>query len=289
MATLGGKAQLITLALDCLREMGVTPEKTIVFHTNKQRTETAQAIERLKGDAAQIPDSPPYHFLELRDLHGPLKDVTAPDEMETAFHAIYNEVRTAKFEGRIVHLLVAGGRRTLGVFGMAVAQMLFDDSDRLWHLASHPALEESANLHASPDEWVRLIGIPVLAWGRLSPVFAFLKQVDDPFDAFRKMNELRINEQWDSARIFILSKLSPAETSVIELLVRDGMSQAEIAEHAHLSPRTVEQHLRSAYRKAAEHWDLEDVNQTQLVRLLGLYLSTQRNETDYGKSRMTSA
>jgi DNA-binding CsgD family transcriptional regulator len=52
------------------------------------------------------------------------------------------------------------------------------------------------------------------------------------------------------------------------LLVRDGLSQNEIAEHLSLSPRTVEQHLRSAYRKAADHWQLESMNQTQLVRLL---------------------
>lgn len=159
---------------------------------------------------------------------------------------------------------------------MAVAQMLFDDRDRLWHLASHATLEESARLHANPDEWVRLIQIPVIPWGRISPAFASLREVVDPFEAVEKLNKLRLREQWDQARIFLLSGLSPAERSVVELLVRDGLSQNEIAEKLALSARTVEQHLRSAYQKAEEHWELEnDVRQTQLVRLLSIFFTNE--------------
>jgi len=33
MATLGSKAQLITLTLDCLRQQGILPEEVVVFHT----------------------------------------------------------------------------------------------------------------------------------------------------------------------------------------------------------------------------------------------------------------
>jgi DNA-binding CsgD family transcriptional regulator len=92
--------------------------------------------------------------------------------------------------------------------------------------------------------------------------------VDDPFDAANHLANLRLREQWDQARIFVLTGLSGAERPVVELLVRDGLNQNEISERLRLSPRTVEQHLRSAYRKAAEHWDVDAVNQTQLVRLL---------------------
>ena len=271
MATLGSKAQLITLALDCLHHQGIWPEEAIVFHTWRARPETAQALARLEEDAIRSSPAPRYRFLELGDSQGILHDVTAPQELEAAFRTLYAEIRAAKLDEKSVHLLIAGGRRTLTVFGMAVAQMLFDDSDRLWHLASHPDLEASARLHAAPGEWARLIPIPVIPWGRLSPAFNLLYAVDDPLAAAEQLRQARLHEQWDLARIFLLTKVSPAELEVVKILACDGLSQAEIAARLSLSPRTVEQHLRSAYRKAADYWGLEHVNQTKLVRLLSLY------------------
>ncbi len=268
IATLGSKAQIITLALDCLRQWGELPQSLVTIHAQAERPETAQALQRLKADL-------PVHFpeiqfktIELAYAGAPIKDVTSPTEVDVAFRALYAEARAAKSAGQRVHLLIAGGRRTLTVFGMAVAQMLFDGDDCLWHLASHPDLEASAKLHAGETEWARLIPIPVIPWGRLSPVFDVLRAVEDPFDAANRLADLRLREQWDQARIFVLTGLSGAERPVVELLVRDGLSQNEISERLTLSPRTVEQHLRSAYRKAANHWELETVNQTQLVRLL---------------------
>lgn len=268
MATLGSKAQLITLAVDCLRQEGEILQEAIVFHTIAQRPETARALEALRRVADTLP---PCRFVELCGPQGPLLDVTAPDEVECAFGQMYAEVRAAKLRGERVHLLISGGRRTLTVFGMAVAQMLFDDEDRLWHLASHPALEASGALRAGPGEWARLIPIPVIPWGRLSPVFDSLRDVTDPFEAARRLERLRLREQWDAARIFLLTKVSAAERQVLDLLAGEGLTQSEVADRLSLSPRTVETHLRNAYHKAAEHWDLPDVNQAQLVRLLSSF------------------
>lgn len=268
IAPLASKAQIITLGLDCLRQQADLPDDLLVIHTRAERPETARALARLQTD---LPEHYPQVSLRTQELteNGlALQDVTAPEEVAVAFRALYAEVRILKLQERRIHLLISGGRRTLTVFGMAVAQMLFDDDDHLWHLASHPALEASAGLHAGPGEWARLIPIPVIAWGRLSPALAALREVDNPFEAADRLGQLRLREQWDMARIFVLTGLSAGERPVVELLVRDGLSQNEIAGRLSLSPRTVEQHLRSAYRKAGQRWQVESVNQTQLVRLL---------------------
>ncbi|PWH12405.1 MAG: hypothetical protein DDG60_13325 [Anaerolineae bacterium] len=276
IATLGSKAQIITLALGCLAQQDDLPERVLVVHTRAARPETAQALQRLREDIPQTFPSTFLESLELRRNGAPLPDVTTPEEVSAAFESLYAATRACKLRGERVHLLISGGRRTLTVFGMAVAQMLFDDEDRLWHLASHPALEASGRLHAEGEEWARLIPIPVIAWGRLSPVFDSLRDVTDPFEAARQLERLRLREQWDAARIFLLTKVSPAERDALDLLARDGLSQAEIAEWLSLSPRTVEGHLRSVYRKAADHWDLPDVNQAQLVRLLAPFYHWSR-------------
>lgn len=268
IVTLHSKPQIITLALDCLRREGNLPGRVVVVHTEASRPETARAIDMLKQDMPLSYPQIPFESLELALDGVPLKDVTSPSEVDAAFRTLYSQIRRAKQNEEQVHLLIAGGRRTLTVFGMAVAQMLFDDEDHLWHISSHPVLEISGRLHAAEGEWARLIPIPLIPWGRLSPVFDVLRAVDDPFVAAGYLSEMRMREQWDMARIFVLTKITPAELSVIELLVRDGLNQTEIAEKLILSPRTVEQHLRSVYRKAADHWQVEDVRQIQLVRLI---------------------
>lgn len=279
IVTLGSKPQIITLTLDALGApvarggQGDLPAEVVVVHTDRTRPETAAALARLSADLPLAYPQVRYRSLELRDAAGPLRDVVTPDEVEAAFRALYAEVHRAKLAGRAVHLQIAGGRRTLTVFGMAAAQLLFDEDDHLWHLSSHPQLEASGRLHAGPGEWARLIPIPLVLWGRLSPVFDQLGAVADPFEAAERLREFQLREKWDAARIFVLGSLTGAERNVAELLAREGLTDAEIAARLGVSSRTVERHLSDIYTKAAAHWELGNVNRAQLITLLHLYYS----------------
>ncbi len=279
IATLGSKPQIITLTLDLLRDQQITPVEVVVVHTSRQRLITASALARLQADLQVHYPQIAYRSLELSDGVQPLQDVMAPQEVEAAFRALYAEVRSAKLQDRSVHLVIAGGRRTLTVFGMATAHLLFDETDRLWHLSSQPELEEAGRMHAEPNEWARLIPIPVVLWGRLSPVFEELSNVADPFEAAERLRRFRLREKWDAARIFVLGSLSGAEQRVVELLVREGLTNAEIADRLSLSSRTIERHLDEVYSKAAVHWDLPSVNRAQLITLLHLYYSMTPTES----------
>lgn len=274
IATLGSEAQVVTLTLDMLLSRGEPISRVNVLHTTAPDGPIALALERLRAEFAANPYPPPFEFLttELRARHGPLADVDTVEGAEAAFIAIYRAVRVEKLAGRRVHFSLAGGRKTMSVFGMAAAQMLFDEGDRLWHLFSYGKLLQEKRMHAGPGESASLIEIPVILWSAVSPVLlADLSEIDDPFAAAERQRNLRLQESLEQARIFVMGSLSPAQRPVVELLVTESLSDAEIGERLSLSKRTVEHHLRDAYMLARDHWGLPVVNRTQLVALLHLY------------------
>jgi CRISPR-associated protein Csx14 len=65
-----------------------------------------------------------------------VSDVVTEEETATLMRTLYRVVLAEKRAGRVVHLSIAGGRKTMAAYGMAVAQTLFDDSDQVWHLHS---------------------------------------------------------------------------------------------------------------------------------------------------------
>lgn len=273
LATLGSEAQVVTLTLDALLQRGESVQRVVIVHTAPETELIAGALARVLAElrSPHYPDTLQIETLTLTGPRGPLADVDSTEGAAAAFTTLYRLVRAEKLAGRTVHLSIAGGRKTVAVFGMAVAQLLFDADDRLSHLISQGALLAEKRMHAAPGDECHLIEIPVLLWRAVSPVLTDLSEIEDPFVAVERQRALRLQETLDEARSFMLGVLSPAERRTVELLVRESLSDQELAARLALSPRTVEQHLRSAYRKAAVHWALTEVNRTQLVRLLSLY------------------
>ena len=276
IATLGTEPQVVTATLDLLLLQGENVTQTVVLHTVAPETPIADAVDTLQ----QAFEQPPYRnhiallLKPLADVEGhPLRDVETPSASQSAFRVLYNQVRIMKQSGVKIHLSIAGGRKTLAVYGMLAAQLLFDDQDRLWHLYSAGDYLSSKRLHPMPGDQVHLISIPVVQWSNISPMLLDMAEIDDPFEALKRQNELRLAERLEEVRAFVRGSLTPAEERVVALLVREGISDNKIAERLVLSPRTVEQHLRSSYLKAAAHWNLPNVNRSQLITLLNMFYS----------------
>jgi DNA-binding CsgD family transcriptional regulator len=275
IATLGTEAQVITAALDLLLHAREHLSRVEVLHTTAPGTGIASAVERLTAEAVYYSQIQVSFIPFVTAVGSPLADIKTPQDGEICFRGLYQRVWAAKQCSLGVHLLVAGGRKLESIYGMLTAQLLFDEADCLWYLHSGGDFLTSKRLHPTAGDEVALVPIPVILWSRVSPSFDRLRQADEPFTALKEVEALQLGEKMETSRAFVFGSLTPAEERVVRLLVKQGLSDQEIGEQLCLSPRTVEQHLRSAYQKAAAHWDLDSVTRTQLVSLLNLYYATE--------------
>lgn len=279
IATLGSEAQVITATYSLLQQQGENITQLEFIHTTPfPASDIEVSLQRLK-DAFHSRTELSTSFYPITDeFKKPLLDVNTEKAARSAFQLLYQRVFQAKQAGIRVHLSIAGGRKTMAVFGMAVAQLLFEENDHLWHLYSAGEFLSSKQLWPQPKDEVHLIPIPVLTWSTVSPLLAGLRDMQDPFDAITHVKNLRLSEKMQQCRHYFNQVLTPAEQRVVSKLVLEGGTDQEIGLALSLSPRTVEQHLRSAYQKAADHWHLEITpGRTQLVSLLSYYLTIQEN------------
>lgn len=278
IATLGSEPQVVTSALDLLIQQGENIKQVIVIHTESKQPNISASLSTLK----EVLGEPVYQhamrfsYQPVIDEEGaPLSDVKSKKGTEAAFRTIYQVVQEYKRKEYQIHLSIAGGRKSIAVFGMVSAQLLFDEYDSLWHLYSDEEYLESKRLHPGPKDKVHLIPIPIVQWSDISPILMDLKETLDPFQALEKQRKLKLVEKLEKSRNFVYDLLTPAEERVVRVLVNRGGTDQVIADTLFLSPRTVEEHLRSAYKKAQDHWMIDSVNRTSLITLLNLYYSTQ--------------
>jgi len=289
IATLGSEAQVVTAALDLLRAQGQVIPVVRVVHTFAPGSPVAAAVERLQQAFAD----PFYHErvrmerIAILDAAGrPVADVDSPSSSECAFRTIYRQILLAKRAGQRVHLCIAGGRKTMALYALAAAQMLCDEDDHLWHLFSSGEFLASKRFHPRPGDSTHLVEIPFIVWSAASPALSGLSEIEDPFEALGRIRELQLGEKLAQIRSYLLGSLTPAEGRVVGLLASEGLSDQQIASRLTLSPRTVEQHLRSAYQKAAAHWDIDSVGRTQLARLVGLVYSFGYHQKEETRSKI---
>lgn len=276
LATLGTEPQVVTATVDLLRQRGERVTCVQVLHTvsEDERIHVSGCTLRKAFLAPDLFGHVSLEMIPIRDPNAqPLRDIQTSADIQAAFRSIYRAVYKNKMEGCKLHFQMAGGRKPLGLFAMVTAQLLFEDTDHLWYLISEGEFLSSKRLHPLPEDTVSLLEIPVIPGSSLNPALFSPLESDDPYQVLSYQQELRIKERLEKARTFVDESLTQAEERAVSLLVREGFGDQEIAALLTVSPRTIEQQLRSAYAKAADFWDLEGVNRAQLISLLNLYYS----------------
>lgn len=254
VATLGTEPQVVTLGLDELLKQGEKVSKVTVIHTDPKLSpidKSLTLLQRVFNDYQK--EAIDMETLLLHDGVVPLADTVSSHQIQQSFEQLYQFLLNCKRNGERLHLLVAGGRKTMSLFAFAVAQILFDENDHVWYLVSDDALIETKQFHAHQSEKVSLIEIPFIRWsflpGFLQSFLLYPTLHDTVTHQHQKHQQMRATK----AQAF-LKAISRAENELLVLLVNEGLSNEALAERLGKSPRTIANQLSSIYSKFAVHY-----------------------------------
>ena len=284
IATLGNAPQVVTIALDrllpqhpfvevCVIHTDNTPEadlpqmKFSTMHEAVQQLdaefEYAKLLEETAGEKVwrvdyRIDDHY-YQFRyrrvliqrevqepgELVTFH-PVKDVETEENSQAAFRTIFRTVKRYKEQRAIVHFNLAGGRKSMSVFAMSAAQMLFAPGDKLWHVTSRYEFMNSRAMHDEAEQ-SRLVAIPYVSVTSLHPALGMLIASNDPYDILQAQeNYLHLMDLQRKEKF--LRTLDFDEYQILVGVVQ-GLSNEEIGSRLKksLAAKTVANKLTTVY------------------------------------------
>lgn len=249
VATLGTEPQVVTLALQALSDQDDAVREVVVVHTAPHDPRIADAIHKLDQafveDARLTPWRGHYRRTVILGRTGPVSDMLAEEDFGATLAAIYRPVRDTKQAGYRIHLNLSGGRKLMSLCCTTVAQLLFDQDDRLWYLQSSPELVATKALWAADLSQVVLLPIPLLRWSPAPPILTDLALADEPVAALTWQHE----QLAVAKRRFLAEALTAAEREVAETAICTGGTDNELAAMLHKSPRTVSHQLAVVYDK----------------------------------------
>lgn len=248
IATLGAEPQVVALATQLLLEQHPPLTAVVVVHTDQRHAPIATALPAVTQTFAKQSTWPLLYTHEI-----PIADVLTTTEFARYTDALYAVVRQWLQEGYQVHLLLAGGRKSMAMLGMSVAQLLLGPDDRVWYLHSAESLRQARTHLLQPGDDVQLIPIPLPQHHAAPPIFRRHFQANT-LDSARA--ELAA-EQLAQRRHFVEHELTPAERQVAALVVQEVATVKEIAAQLHKSPKTVTNQLNSIYGKLESTFGLQ--------------------------------
>lgn len=248
LATLGAEPQVISLATELLLAQGTPLCAVVVIHTRRERAPIAGALAAVEASFAAQPAWPP-----LQTTLVPVDDVISPDELNRFADTLYAVVRGWLRAGVQVHLLLAGGRKSMAMVGMSVAQLLLGPADCVWYLYSDEELRRSGRGALAPGDQAQLVRIPLPRQAAAPPVYTRAFAAETPGAALSALEA----EQAARVRYFLAQVLTPAERALARLVASEVLTAPELAARLGKAPKTVTNQLNTIYSKLESEFGLQ--------------------------------
>lgn len=262
VTTLGAQPQVVPIAVQLLQRQGI-PIKTVeVIYTNPALPPIRSALgdlRRIFAAESQLP--------RLEEVQVAGDDVLTPAQMQLFEQTLFERLQGHVRRSRPVHLLLAGGRKSMAMIGVTVAQLLLGTEDRVWHLYSGEALRASGRWRLRPGDEAKLVPIP-LPPPLIEPAFGPAAGAETPDEARR----LLAQEVATRRQRFVEEVLTPTERTVALLAAREVLTVEEMAARLSKSPKTVTNQLTAIYSKLESHFGVRHdvgVRREMLRRVVG--------------------
>lgn len=273
IATLGAEPQVVSLATHRLLAQRVPLQAVYVLHTAADRPPIDQALPRLRAAFDAQPGWPPLHAVPI-----PAADALTPQELDTFGETLFTTLQQQLAQGRRIHLLLAGGRKSMAMAGMSVAQLLLGPHDAVWYLYSDDALRLSERMVPEVGDHAQLVAVPLPHPNVAAPQFTPTAQAPTRAAALAVVETQRARQ----AHHFVTTVLTPAERTLAVLVAAEVLTVDEMAARLHKSPKTIANQLTTIYSKLESAFGLQPeigVKREFLRQELGPYLAalaTQR-------------
>jgi CRISPR-associated protein Csx14 len=222
-----------------------------------------------------------YRYVTATDDDRPVPDLSTDAEAAAYLRTLYRTVLSLKRAGRRIDMNLSGGRKPMSIYATVVAQLLFDQDDKLWYLLYAEAVRQSGQMRLRKTSDAALLEVPVLRWSSVSPAATPLGQFDDPWDAIRYQQEHRLRADLAAKAVFVQRKLTPAERELAALAAASGLDNAGLAERLGKSRKTVNNQLTRIYEKLHEFLGFRDdipTDRAVLAAELGPYFALESSE-----------
>jgi len=273
VATLGVSPQTITISLDLLQEKGHHISEVISVYTDNDKVKEAlQAVE------AELERSggPPHRAVMIGAPEHPVDDFLTEVDSTVLLRTLYREIKALKEAGCRIHLSIAGGRRVMSAYALVVAQLLFDEHDRAWHLFSDFwQKDRNRKMRLEPGDHAVLVPVPVLRWSPMVTKIVDWNFSDDPWQVIERQQEFQQREH--DLRLQSFLKTLPRVQQNVARLLAEGLNNEAIAARRNKSVHTVKKQVSEIFAEWRVFFDLpEDAPvRDQIVAELSGYFARQ--------------
>ena len=164
LATLGQRPEAITIAFDELnkrfhyRQLGI-------IHTHPQLSGISKAYQQItKVLERDYDENIDLRYHELTQSDGsPLIDITDSLNTDAYYTGMVRLLRDYRVQSQPIHLLVAGGRKTMSVYATLAATLLFGEHDLVWTVLTKSSSMKEGLFHIDSNEKdaVTLVEMPL--------------------------------------------------------------------------------------------------------------------------------